>query len=120
MAEIFLMEDSRSLRSILTVDLRAAGHNVTSFENGEASTVPELVEGADLLVADLGMPVVDGIKAIENVRAFNRDLPVIVISGQLEQLPEELKVNASLRKPFESDELLRLIEQVLPAAQVPE
>jgi len=113
MTEIFLLEDSRPLRTVLTSQLRDAGYNVTSFEDGRASEKPDLVQGADLIVTDLDMPVVDGFEAISNIRETSPELPIIVISGTSKTVPEDLNVAGVLRKPFNESDLMELVRASL-------
>jgi len=115
MAEIFLMEDSRSLRRILTNQLRDAGHNVTSFEDGVASANSDLLANADVLVTDIAMPVVGGREAISNVRQRFPDLPIIAITGELRESLDQLDVFGRLRKPFSENELLETVNRALYA-----
>jgi len=113
MAEVFLLEDSRSLRRVLTTHLRDAGHNVTSFENGVASTDFELVGNADVLVTDIVMPLVGGEDVIINVQSQFPDLPIIAISGASRERLDALNVFGKLRKPFSEAQLTDLVQLAL-------
>lgn len=114
MAEIFLMEDSGALRRIVTRYLRDAGHNVTGFENGIASSDFTLLEHADILITDLSMPEVDGRQVIRNIREIRPDLPIIVITGEeLFDDPIVELADGFLQKPFDEPDLVRKVEDIL-------
>ncbi len=113
MPEIFLMEDSRPLRRVLTAQLRDAGFNVTSFGDGVASSDSELIANADVLITDIAMPIVGGEKAIENVQRRFPDLPIIVITGNFLSEFDDLDVFGKLQKPFHNYELIELVWKAL-------
>jgi len=114
MAEIFLMEDSPSLRRIITRYLRDADHNVTAFENGSVSRDEAMLARADVLVTDLSMPEVDGRQALRNIHLLRPDLPVIVMTG-MERFADPVLDTAFgyLHKPFHDHELLELVDRAL-------
>jgi len=114
MAEIFLMEDSPSLRRIITRYLRDAEHNVTAFENGMVSRDEAMLKTADVLVTDLSMPEIDGRQALRNIHMLCPQLPVIVITG-VERFSDPVLDMAFgyLHKPFHEQELLDLVERAI-------
>ena len=107
------MEDSRPLRRVLTAQLRDAGYNVTSFEDGVASADSELIAKADVLVTDISMPIVGGREAIANVKKRFPDLPIIAITGEVRESLEELDVFGKLRKPFSELQLVTMVHNAL-------
>lgn len=114
MAEIFLMEDSASLRRILIRQIRDAGHNVAAFENGQESDNAGLMGMADVLVTDLSMPDVDGAAVIRNVSRLHPELPIIVITGEnAESVADIQAVDCVLKKPFTEEQLIGAIEAAL-------
>ena len=88
--------------------------------------VAQIQEGVpDLVLLDLYLPTVQGEALLEFVREFNADLPVVIVSADIDaQKMEhlgELGAKGFVRKPFEANDLLLVVEQVLaqtaPAAQ---
>ena len=73
---------------------------------------------ADLIVTDLRMPDGDGVELIRNIRAENRTLPIVVVTGQVlrEAETEALEAGATelLRKPLDLHELARAVKRHLP------
>ena len=96
MATILVAEDGDDAAELLVKALRKAGHGVLSVTNGHEALAVLLLRGADLLVADLRMPMMDGAALVSAVRAHHRfrSLPVVVFSAyaddrQAEQLRAE-------------------------------
>jgi DNA-binding response OmpR family regulator len=112
---IFLVEDELHLRQTLTLIMRDEGYRVTSAEDG-SSALAQLLnlkkksETVDLLVTDIQMPDMSGIKLIDVLEKENIKLPILVISGHRDEgLIVELRhrgCSEFLDKPFEPSEFL--------------
>ena len=113
MNELILIEDFAPLRRVLTHALRDAAFNVTGFEDGTISSDADVMENADLLITDIEMPSVDGEAVLENIRESYPDLQTIVISGLSEDRLKGIEASALLRKPFEPEELVATVKQLL-------
>lgn len=115
MARILLVEDDRDQRELRRILLQHSGHDV------DGCTMPLEAEAAcatqtpDVVVMDLRLPTAeDGRGLVRALRAKHPELPIIVCSGwadDLEGTPEREAVQAVLRKPVKSDELVRLISR---------
>jgi len=75
--------------------------------------------GVDLLITDINMPRMNGVELMRLVRQEHAELPIIVISGFLEQahleMLEPFRVHATLFKPFKIPELAARIAELFPA-----
>ena len=116
MAKIFIVDDSRIIRRVLTTALTEAGHEII----GEAANGEEALKALesitpDLVTLDITMPVMDGLEALANIRIKYPDLKVIMISaaGQKNKVMQALKLGALdfIRKPVEKDEMLDVINK---------
>lgn len=116
MAKIMIVDDSRILRKILTNTLTEAGHEVIADAgNGkEALMLLEKVQ-PDLITLDITMPVMDGLEALNQIKASYPDIKVIMVSaaGQKNKVMEALKGGASdfLQKPFEPEDVINIISK---------
>ncbi len=116
---ILLIDDDRALRDVVAKSLVYAGHTVTHAEDGLQGI--ELARAApfDLVVTDLVMPVKEGLETILALRQEFPAVPVIAISGGVNNSTIYLDVAAKigakriLEKPFTPGELINLIAQVL-------
>lgn len=118
-SEIFLMENSRPLRLVLTATLRDAGYNVTSFEDSVAFTDSDLLANADVLVTNVSMPIVGGIEVISNVKQRFPDLPIIAMTEKHRGTLYQLEIFGRLRKPFRGHELVDLVQRALQSRKQP-
>lgn len=116
---ILLIDDDRALRDVVAKSLTYAGHTVTQAEDGLQGL--ELARAAtfDLVVTDLVMPVQEGLETILALRQEFPTVPVIAISGGVNNstiyLDVAAKIGATriLEKPFTPGELINLIAEVL-------
>lgn len=78
--------------------------------------------GADLIVSDLRMPGLTGTELLHEIRAINKEVPFIIITGfaNVDNAIEAIRLGASdfIKKPFDMDELHVLIEKTLGHQQL--
>ena len=111
-------------REIFSELLGWYGFSVEQAENGKVAVekVEKVPEGTyDIILMDLGMPVLDGYRAAVQIRNIEKNrskkLPIVGISGYV--MEEEIQkamncgMNAYLFKPFEEDEMLQVFQMVL-------
>jgi len=83
--KILLVDDTQTMRMLLTAVLEEFGHNVVSCENGEEAIDCYLREHPDLILMDVVMPVMDGYQAAMKIRAIDNDwVPIIFLSTRAE------------------------------------
>lgn len=117
---LLFVDDEENIRETAVRLLRRHNYRVTCAANGvEAwSWLERDPTGFDAVITDLGMPQMDGLTLVENLRATHLTVPVIVCSGQVE--PEEMArflaagVEYVLNKPYQHHELLAAVQKVLP------
>ena len=113
MPTILVADDDPSLRASLDRALRSEGHQVhLSADGGEALTQVGAL-GPDLLVLDIGMPVLDGLEVCRVLRRQGNDLPILMLTARdaVGDRAEGLDAGADdyLVKPFALDELFARI-----------
>ena len=114
-ARILLVDDDASVRESLAAALASEGFiPLTACHGGEAVGI---VSGlpVDLVVLDIGMPVLGGWEAFERLTFEHPELPVIVLTGRPNQLFTSLAagVGALLEKPVDIPVLIETIRQLL-------
>ena len=106
---ILVIEDEPAIRSVLRVVLTSAGYSVTEAETGARGQIEARSHKPDLLLLDLGLPDLDGLTVIREVRTWS-PVPIIVLSARTmeEQKIAALDVGADdyVTKPFSAPELL--------------
>ena len=118
-ATIMVVEDSSGVRQLMVDVLREAGHTVLEAGDGEeglrtAETAPDSV---DLVVTDVVMPRMRGPEMVALLRAGHPHLKVLYVSGHLSRGLEGIDVESAdthlLPKPFEPQDLLRRVGELL-------
>ncbi len=109
---IVIIEDEQQIRRFLRAALEASGFDVYEAENGQRGLIETATRKPDILILDLGLPDMDGIDIIRDVRAWSQ-VPIIVLSARTneQQKVQALDVGADdyLSKPFGTAELLARI-----------
>jgi len=121
MARILVIDDDETVRAALKQALRMGNHEVIPVANGKEGIERAKTQPIDLVICDLFMPQPDGLETIAGLREHSPQLPVIAVSGghlgspDMLRVARELGANRVLEKPFETDELLLMIDQALKA-----
>lgn len=117
--KILVVEDSRSFRKQLIINLEKRGNKVVWAENGkEGLDVLSQHQDLDLLIADIYMPVMDGIEMIKKIKSeqlYMGPIMVLTTAGDrgLIKKAKALGVTCWLVKPFDPSVLLRAVDRVL-------
>ena len=109
MANILLVDDDASMRSMVARALTNDGHHVTEAEDGEMA-LAALAKSTDvtLLLTDVQMPGMDGLTLATKARAKLPTLRVILISALAQNTVETGNLGPSVRwlaKPFTLDRI---------------
>lgn len=109
MNTVLIVDDDAAFRKALSKSLERKGYNIVTAENGEqALQHPKLLE-CDAVIADMRMPVMDGITLLRELRETDPDLPVMVLTGHgdIESAIDAIKKGAFhyFTKPCEISEL---------------
>ncbi len=110
--EILIIEDDSKVRNLMKTTMKANGYRYITSENGENGIMEVASHKPDIILLDLGLPDLDGIKVIEKIRTWT-NTPIIVLSARNEDEDkiEALDAGADdyLTKPFSVDELMARI-----------
>ena len=115
---ILVADDELEVRSYLEMALRCHGYAVEFAENG-CEVVDSLRDSQNIsaVLLDVIMPRKDGIQTLREIRQFNREIPVILLSGAFSpcQVVEAMKSGANdfLAKPISHEELCGTLQKAL-------
>jgi len=118
--KILIVDDSVSIRQMMSFTLRRGGYEVIEAEHGQDALDKLLGVTVDLMITDLNMPVMDGITLIQNVRKqpAMKTKPILMLTTEgLSTKKEQGKAAGAtgwIVKPFDPDKLLQTIAKVLP------
>lgn len=113
MSRILIAEDEPRIAAFVEKGLRAQGFTTTVVGDGAAALDRATRGEFDLLVLDLGLPVLDGFTVLHRLRQFDADLPVVILTarGSPHDAVAALEGGADdyMVKPFQFAELLARI-----------
>ena len=82
--KVLLIDDEDDFRQLMKFWLESKGYSVLAASNGSDGIDLVKNDQPNIVFLDLRMPVMDGVATLKEIRTFNRDLPVIVISAFLD------------------------------------
>ncbi len=114
---ILLVEDDSTLSMIISETLQRDGFDVLTAGNGEEGLKQFTRHGADLIIADVMMPRMDGFEMGRRIRQIDLNVPLLFLTAksEIEDIVEgfELGGNDYLKKPFKMLELIVRIKALL-------
>ena len=119
MASILLVDDSASMREMVSFTLRGVGHEVSEAEDGVEALEFAKKTSVDLVVTDVNMPNMDGITLTAELRKLDsyKFIPILILTTETGSVRKEQgKVAGAtgwIEKPFDPDHLLGTINRVL-------
>lgn len=123
-AHILVVEDEQHLGVGIKYNLEAEGYRVSLVEDGPSALklVDHSAQSIDLVVLDLMLPGMSGYSVCQRIRNAGMSLPVLMLSART--LPEDrtrgfdVGANQYMSKPFELDELLSRVKNLLQISQL--
>jgi len=116
---ILVVDDSASLRQVVSLTLKRAGYEV--MEAGDGREALGKLDGTrvSLIVSDVNMPNMDGISMVREIRKdpTNRFTPIIMLTTEsqddMKQKGKEAGVKAWMVKPFKPDQMLNAVSKLV-------
>jgi len=116
MTLVLAVDDDRALLRTLTINLRARGYQAATATDGRAALRAIEEQRPDLVVLDLGLPDLDGMAVLKQVRAVS-EVPVVVLSARHSSDEKVAALNLGaddyVTKPFSMDELIARLQAAL-------
>ncbi|BBD07497.1 response regulator [Desulfovibrio ferrophilus] len=118
MALIMTVDDSASVRQMVSFTLKNAGHEVIEACDGK-DALSKLSGPIKMVITDLNMPNMDGITLIKNVRAnaSYKFVPIIMLTTESQASKKQEGKSAGATgwvvKPFKPEQLLAVVKKVL-------
>jgi diguanylate cyclase len=115
MLRVLIVEDEKPIRELLDDFLSDEGFDTLLAENGQRGIELARTEQPDLVLMDLMLPLLDGFAAMRALKEDpeTRKIPVVVMSANsvlLLHLSDQLLADETLRKPFDLDQVLHVIQ----------
>jgi two-component system NtrC family response regulator len=115
--KVLVVDDKKVIQDFFDFTLGFYGHKITVVQN--PCDVEKLLKdnSFDIAFVDMIMPEKNGIEVLKVIKSVRSDLPVVMMSGYSiqEQKDEAVRLGAKgcLKKPFELEDIRRLIKQVI-------
>jgi two-component system chemotaxis response regulator CheY len=115
--KILIIDDSVSMRQMVSIILTGAGHEVTEAVDG-ADGVSKMSEEFDAVITDYNMPNMGGIEVIRKIRggSINRNVPILMLTTESESAKKsegrEAGATAWITKPFNRESLLATLDKI--------
>jgi DNA-binding response OmpR family regulator len=120
---LLLAEDDDGIADPLERALRREGYDVEVVSDGAAAVERGITGEHDMLVLDVGLPIVDGLEVCRRVRAARPRVPVLILTARAEELDAVQGLDAGaddyVTKPFRLAELLARIRALMRRADPP-
>jgi len=116
---ILTVDDSKSVRQMVTFTLKKEGYDVFEAVDGENALEVLKTKAADMIITDINMPNMNGIELTRQLRENPeyKFVPIIVLTteSQLDKKQEGRKAGATgwIVKPFNPDQLVGVVKKVL-------
>lgn len=119
MTKILVVDDSASIRQMVTFTLSGAGYDVTDACDGQQALDAAKSQQFDVVVSDVNMPIMDGITLIKELRKLPqyRTTPLLLLttesSGDKKIEGKQAGATGWIVKPFNPEQLLKTIKRVI-------
>lgn len=115
--KVLFVEDEADLTLIVADTLRGLGYDVVTAADGVEGLDKYRSEGADIIVADVMMPCMDGFTMAKGIRKMSPEVPLLFLTAKstIDDVEEGFEIGANdyLKKPFELRELIVRIKSLL-------
>ncbi|MEO8861972.1 MAG: response regulator transcription factor [Ginsengibacter sp.] len=114
---ILLVEDEENLQDALRLNFEMEGYEVTSVYDGAEAMNAVTNEYFDLIILDVMLPEIDGITVCENIRLFNSEVPILILSAKNNSADRVIGLQKGaddyVTKPFDLTELLIRVKNLI-------
>jgi len=119
MASILAVDDSASMRQMVSFTLKGAGYDVTEAKDGQEALQIAKSNSYNLVITDINMPNMDGITLTKELRSLPayKFTPILTLttesSGDKKMAGKQAGATGWIVKPFNPDQLLATVKKVL-------
>jgi two-component system KDP operon response regulator KdpE len=114
--KVLIVDDEPQIRKILTISLISEFYEIIEAYNGNEAIRLAAVRNPEIIILDLGLPDIDGLDVIKEIREFSKS-PIIVLSVRADEKDKiqalDLGANDYVTKPFNIRELMARMRSAL-------
>jgi two-component system chemotaxis response regulator CheY len=119
MQSILSVDDSASMRQMVSFTLKGAGYHVIEASDGQEAYEKAMAQNVDLVLTDQNMPRMDGVTLVKNLRGLPgyTSTPILILttesSDEMKSKGRAAGATGWLVKPFDPIKLLEVIRKVI-------
>jgi DNA-binding response OmpR family regulator len=123
MARILIAEDNAEIRALVSSILVEEGHKVSVAQNGQQGLDMLMEDPPDILVLDIMMPQMDGYSVLKELKSsgVKDQMKILILTAKTSESDwvrgYKLGADSYLTKPFDTDELINAIEDLLSSTK---
>jgi two-component system KDP operon response regulator KdpE len=114
--KVLVVDDEPPIRKLLRMGLGTQGYHILDAPNAKAA-IELMADEPDLVILDLGLPDMQGLELLRQIRERREDVPIVVLSSRGEEVAKvealDLGADDYVTKPFGMEELLARIRTAL-------
>ena len=116
--KVMTVDDSRTMREMVSFTLKGAGYDVVEANDGQMALTALTANKVDLVIADLNMPIMDGLTLIRKLRALPqyRTTPLLMLTTDADEKKKSEGRAAGatgwIVKPFDPAKLISVVQKV--------
>jgi two-component system, OmpR family, KDP operon response regulator KdpE len=114
--KVLIVDDEPPIRKLLRMGLGTQGYHIIDAPNAKAA-LDLMTAEPDLVILDLGLPDMQGLELLRQIRLLREDVPIVVLSSRGDEVAKvealDLGADDYITKPFGMDELLARIRAAL-------
>lgn len=118
MKKVLVVDDTKSIKQLLTTCLEFSGYEVFTANNGVEALELIKIQKVDLIFLDIKMPEISGTEVLRRIRGLGMETPVIIMTafGTVKNAVECTKLGAVayLQKPFTAEKVRHVLGEVEP------
>jgi len=115
--KILVIDDKEVIGDLFKFTLGYKGHEIKVVDNAASALESIKKNFYDIIFLDIVMPGKDGCEILKEIRDFSPSIPVVMMTGysldEKQKSAERMGAALCLRKPFEMDDVKRVIKQTI-------
>ncbi|HNJ04871.1 MAG TPA: response regulator, partial [Leptospiraceae bacterium] len=113
MKKVLAVDDSQAMLKMVQQTLQIGGYEVLVASDGKEALEKFRGAGVELLITDINMPVMDGITLIKEIRAADKEVPILTLTTESEEPMKQsgfaAGANGWIVKPFRPAQFLDIV-----------
>ncbi len=115
MKKVLIIDDEEDIRTIISEFCKIFGIDTIIAENGKEGIEKYKQEKSDLIFTDIKMPDMDGFQLVKKIRELDRNVPIVVCSGFIDEINKkkilDCGANSYIEKPFKLQDFKDILQQ---------